>query len=99
QRRARHAVPTRRSSDLDLDSGLTTNFGITATGAFGMSGDGNKLLLAIRPSAGAVLLRLFDAESGTSTDLSTNSRYASISADGKRSEEHTSELQSRENLV
>lgn len=68
---------------VDLDSGITTNFGITATGAFGMSGDGNKLLLVIRPSAGAVLLRLFDAESGTSTDLSTNSRYASISAGGE----------------
>src|SRR5690606_40547203 len=84
-----HAFPTRRSSDLLFEEVLAsdghTNLGGSAKAA---------------ELAGRFGERGFDYAGNTLVDLKVWARAASaIVVNAPRSEEHTSELQSRENLV
>src|SRR5690606_42081142 len=90
--RSLHSFPTRRSSD--LENGGSAFLFVYLAGAFGI---GLPLLISEltigrrgrRSASGSI--RAVAAESGAS------SRWGAVG--GLRSEEHTSELQSRENLV
>src|SRR5690606_41422802 len=83
-----HSFPTRRSSDLTTTS---ANVNITSVNYYilpyqSVSG----LVLSLYNNAGTII-----ATSSTNTTLSAGASAITIT----RSEEHTSELQSRENLV
>src|SRR5690606_41681889 len=94
--RSRHSFPTRRSSDLDeVIAGVNVKVKDASTGAYlsdGVSvtvqdGDYSELLDLIQDSDPATFSGAWERP-GTYTIIVQ-----------KRSEEHTSELQSRENLV
>src|SRR5690606_41124957 len=79
-----HSFPTRRSSD--LGGGGWDNYS-----TYGFNGGGKGDDDKGSPGGGAV--------SGSALAMASNGNGASGGWGGSRSEEHTSELQSRENLV
>src|SRR5690606_41637671 len=88
-----HSFPTRRSSDLGVHHDPIIEYGrfvVRVLGAIGV--DGAQIgQVASRGAAGLV-------KSGKKTNANNNFATARVPALA-RSEEHTSELQSRENLV
>src|SRR5207302_11064376 len=94
--RALHSFPTRRSSDLMVQSSrpVTSECRIQAVDYKGWDAQqlsNQWVQLMVVPQNGG---RLMQVSFAGHSYLFVNRKYA-----GKRSEEHTSELQSRENLV
>src|SRR5690606_42098690 len=87
--RALHSFPTRRSSDLDR---RRSELGMKWGDVLAVSGLSDQTLLTAR-TKNATLLGL------TKARIEKALQWEPGSVDAIRSEEHTSELQSRENLV
>src|SRR5690606_40897056 len=91
------AFPTRRSSDLTLTPALDTVIGDAESGLNGFTnallGDLVSDLLGVVNSLPLV------AANGTAVNIDLTSLKTSVINELLRSEEHTSELQSRETLV
>src|SRR5690606_42024174 len=85
-----HSFPTRRSSDLESDDADLVLLDLTMPGASGLSGV--VALKGLHTSLPIIVVSAHD-------DAVTIRRALELGAAGFRSEEHTSELQSRENLV
>src|SRR5690606_41940922 len=84
------SFPTRRSSDL--------------IGPFrqnGLDASGKDLFKDYAADRAEIIEAAFSLNKGESAPVieTADSRFLAVRADGARSEEHTSELQSRENLV
>src|SRR5690606_42075264 len=96
--RQSHSFPTRRSSDLSFEVKLSTDFGDSYTTLLSVPNDGTTgwqyLQLDLSDYAGEAIRIQVDAVQGGSADY-----YVAFDDFYLRSEEHTSELQSRENLV
>src|SRR5690606_41917778 len=96
--RARHSFPTRRSSDLKPPGSSSVNSENVAVSVLvqlmtARSRFGSKASSAWRHGSWNVLV------SAQSSRAVFHMNWAVSSASSERSEEHTSELQSRENLV
>src|SRR5690606_41505132 len=92
-RHALHSFPTRRSSDLTLINPM----GLHARPAAALAGELGAMDVDIEINGvdAQSVMMLMTLGAGQGTELNV----AATGPDAQRSEEHTSELQSRENLV
>src|SRR5690606_39937512 len=92
-----HSCPTRRSSDLDIATNIVSGFNMTAKDTGRVSDVLAKAAASANTSVeqlGAAMSYVAPVAAGAGISLEETA-----AAIGIRSEEHTSELQSRENLV
>src|SRR5690606_41587847 len=89
--RDRHSFPTRRSSDLTVDGWHTHNGARLLQWDYDSQNPRHQQLYQIASGDGSVTFKSVHSNKCLSVD------WSGIA--GTRSEEHTSELQSRENLV
>src|SRR5690606_40563730 len=92
----RHSLPTRRSSDLEDERTTTLGAGF---GGLGIPASDIAITLSIDQAALDSINAARALNGETSYELFPENSYSIDKLNLSRSEEHTSELQSRENLV